>query len=116
MNQLPESAAIAALNDRFRKEGPSRAIPGQAVMTTGIAALPLAERLRVQRAVAEFDRFTEADDLYGEHDFGAVEVEGAGKVFWKIDYYAPDMELGSDDPANTAKTVRVLTIMLASEY
>jgi hypothetical protein len=31
-------------------------------------------------------------------------------------YYAPDLQHGSDDSADTSKTVRVLTIMLASEY
>jgi Protein of unknown function (DUF3768) len=40
----------------------------------------------------------------------------ANKIFWKIDYFAPDMESGSADPADPKQTVRVLTIMLASEY
>jgi hypothetical protein len=36
--------------------------------------------------------------------------------FFKIDYYAPDMQSGSEDPTNAEKTLRVLTIMRADEY
>jgi hypothetical protein len=51
----------------------------------------------------------------GEHDFGNFEV-GAVTYFFKVDYYAPDMEGGSEDPADPEKTTRVLTIMRADEY
>ncbi len=62
-----------------------------------------------------FDSFTEDNDPHGEHDFGAFEHAGQ-RIFWKIDYYAPDMEHGSENPADPQQTVRVLTIMLAREY
>jgi Protein of unknown function (DUF3768) len=51
----------------------------------------------------------------GERDFGAFDYEGR-RIFWKIDYYAPDMCHGSEDPADLAQTVCVLTIMLEFEY
>ena len=53
--------------------------------------------------------------MYGEHDFGSFTLHGH-KLFWKSDYYDTVCEFGSEDPADPAKTTRVLTIMLADEY
>jgi Protein of unknown function (DUF3768) len=55
--------------------------------------------------VRGFAKFEPANDPYGEHDFGAVDVAGQ-KFFWKIDYYDKAMEMGSDDPADPAKTTQ----------
>lgn len=66
-------------------------------------------------AVETFDDFTEENDLYGEHDFGAFTSNGH-KIFWKIDYYYQSMQWASPDPTDPSLTNRVLTIMLASEY
>ena len=65
--------------------------------------------------IQEFDAFDDANDPYGEHDFGSCEHRGR-KVFWKIDYYDKTLESGSENPADPAITTRVLTIMLADEY
>ena len=67
------------------------------------------------RKVATFDDFTADNDPHGEHDFGSFDLAG-DKFFWKIDYYDPTLEFGSDDPADPTKTTRVLTLMLAAEY
>lgn len=58
---------------------------------------------------------SEADDPYGDHDFGSIEHNGV-RCFWKIDYYDKLGAKGSEDPADLDQTLRVLTIMLASEY
>ena len=65
--------------------------------------------------VREFDSFTEGNNPYGERDFGAFAHYGRN-IFWKIDYYGPNLKTHTEDPADRSKTVRVLTVMLAEEY
>lgn len=118
-----QAARIAALNDAFRSNvGLPRfftpAIPGTVLCTPGISALPPPLQIELWFAVARFAAFTEDNDPHGEHDFGSLAIDGTDeKVFWKIDYYAnAAMNEGSEDPADPARSYRVLTIMLASEY
>jgi Protein of unknown function (DUF3768) len=103
---------IAELNDLCRK---AFGLAGRVFQTEGISALSQRDQSAIREKVELFDSFTEDNDPHGEHDFGAFEHEGQ-RIFWKIDYYAPDMEHGSENPADPKQTVRVLTIMLASEY
>jgi len=100
---------IAQLNDAFR----TTFVGGRVSMTAGVAALPY--NGGVLEAVRLFDKFTEDNDPYGEHDFGAL-MFGSDKFFWKIDYYDQSLEYGSENPADPAVTTRVLTVMLADEY
>jgi hypothetical protein len=102
---------IRLLNDNFR----TTFIGGQVVMTQGVAELPLDKKARVVLAVQSFDKFTEDNDPHREHDFGSFEIEGES-YFFKVDYYALDMDGGSEDPADPETTTRVLTIMRADEY
>ena len=111
---------IAELNDRCRSQvgvfRTERTGEGVIVFTRGIANLPSEVQAEICIQTRNFDEFTEANDPYGEHDFGSLEIKGAGTVFWKFDYYAPDRQHLSEDPADPEKTFRVLTIMLADEY
>lgn len=65
--------------------------------------------------VRAFDAFSEDNDPHGEHDFGVLEHLGE-RIFWKIDYYDQTLMGCSLDPSDPSITVRVLTVMLASEY
>lgn len=107
----PKTARIRELNDALR----SNWAIGHVSMTSGIRALPEKLQSRIAEQVELFDTFTPDNDPHGEHDFGALTIEGH-KVFWKIDYYAPSLQTASEDPADAKKTFRVLTIMLAEEY
>ena len=116
----PEAIKIADQNDRFRTTwGADLTVPGQFVMTRGVADLSPAAKAIIMQRVQGFDTFAEDNDPYGDHSFGAFDVETAGgshRIFWKIDLYDTDYAMGSDDPANLAVTRRVLTILHASEY
>ncbi len=103
---------IALLNDKAR----TGLLPGSTsvFLTRRVAALP-EEISTLRRTAAEFDAFTEDNDPYRERDFGAVELAGE-RYFWKIDYYDRTLRFGAEDPSDTTETVRVLTLMHASEY
>ncbi|MGH6678500.1 MAG: DUF3768 domain-containing protein, partial [Bradyrhizobium sp.] len=85
------------------------------VMTPGVAELPLDVKAHVLLKVQSFADFNADNDPHGEHDFGSFEFGGV-TYFFKHDYYSPDMDGGSEDPADPEKTTRVLTIMRADEY
>ncbi len=103
---IERATKIAALNDRFRRSSPLNVF-----MTHGIQELP--DTMSLIQAVRDFDRFTEDNDPYGEHDFGSLEWHGE-TVFWKIDYYDQALQYGKDPLDVECK--RVLTVLLASEY
>lgn len=117
----PQLSLIARQNDAFRATlqmptfGPQE-LKGSLLITPGISALAPITQIEVMAAVRSFDAFTADNDPYGEHDFGSIEQPGAGRIFWKIDYYDRSLEGGSPDPSDPALTHRVLTIMLTSEY
>ena len=88
------------------------------VVTAGVQALLSGSARKSSKlidALHSFADFGEDNDPHGEHDFGALDFAGK-RLFFKIDYYAPGLEFGSEDPSDPQKTIRMLTIMLAEEY
>lgn len=110
--ETPPNRRIRELNDRFRCDGEGS---GSVMITAGIQECGGEFAVAAVKAVRAFTAFDDDNDPWGEHDFGAIEIEGE-KVFFKIDYYDPSLTKGSENPANEGCTHRVLTIMLASEY
>ncbi len=111
-NAASQARKIAALNDLCRK---AMGVAGRLFQTSCISALPPQDQSAIREKVETFDTFTPDNDPHKEHDFGAFEHNGE-RIFWKIDYYDTTMTKGSEDPSDPKQTVRVLTIMLASEY
>ena len=70
---------------------------------------------RFRKTMATFSDFNTDNDSYEEHDFGLFTL-AVCKFFLRIEHYDAKMEFGLGDPADPAKTTRVLTIMLAEEY
>ena len=123
-----QAARIARLNDLARS---AMGVACTVVATVGFQSLPDADQSQVRELIETFDAFDEDNDPHGERDFGCVYQLGDGRwtterprvrddererVFWKLDYYARDLQFGSEDAANPAVTRRVLTIMLSDEY
>jgi hypothetical protein len=102
---------IRDLNDAFR----TTLRGGQVVVTRGIMHGGLAFHREVITCVRGFGHFSEANDPDDEHDLGALQVRGK-QIFFEIEYYDRRTGYCSTDPANSAVTTRVLTVMLAEEY
>jgi Protein of unknown function (DUF3768) len=104
-------AEIRRLNTEFRTTFRG----GQVLLTASVAALPSADKANGLQAVAEFKAFNEENDPHGEADYGSFDL--SGREWWfKIDYFAPDMEHASEDPADPEKTKRVMTVGLAMDW
>ena len=88
---------------------------GKVLLTRGVASLDAAIQAKIMKAVAVFDQFTRDNDPHGEHDCAILSV-GEHRIMFKIDYYDPTLTYASEDPADPAKTSRIMTIMFTDEY
>ncbi len=86
---------------------------GRVVLTQGVYTHP--KKQEVITAVREFKDFTPDNDPHGEHDFGSFKIDGE-EFFFKIDYFSDHTFEYGADPYDEQPVVRVLTILLASEY
>jgi hypothetical protein len=102
---------IRELNDPLRTTGRG----GMVVLTNGIGALGLPAVNRIFAAVASFSDFSSDNDPWSEHDCAVLTVDGI-EIIWKIDYFDRTRQFHSPDPADPKVTVRVLTVMLATEH
>lgn len=115
----PEAEICARLNDDCRWLRGNHT-NFRHVVTRGVIYLLSADALRDQilrraslaAAIRSYD-FKPGDGE--ERDFGCFLFLGE-KLFFKIDAYDRNLEYGSPDPTDASVTVRVLTVMLASEY
>jgi hypothetical protein len=103
-------AEIRRLNTEFRTTFRG----GQVLLTASVAALPSTDKANGLQAIAEFKAFNEENDPHLEADYGSFDL--SGREWWfKIDYFAPDMEHASEDPGDPEKTMRVMTVGLSMD-
>ena len=105
LQELAQRSQQAILNDQFRKSGFG------VTLTCGVQSVQ--DLPGLLQAIQEFDKFTEGNDPWHEHDFGKLDWYG-DKVFWKIDYYNQTLSVWEDPESD--KCQRVMTVMLAEEY
>lgn len=118
----PDAAAIAAQNDAFRRLAclgiaPDQPIQGRMHVTRSMVEAGDGFIAEAVKATGDFDTFEPENDPEGWHDFGAVTIRGE-TVFWKVDLYEADSDFRyrAEAPDNPATTMRVLTIMMASDW
>ena len=119
--KLPKIEKIALLNDELRK----KLITGElfkadskdkAFITRGASVFVNSmNRMQFLNNVALYRNFTEDNNPHGERDFGNFMYQKE-KIFWKIDYKDNSMMYHSPDASDPSQTIRVLTIMKASEW
>jgi len=110
-NAKCQTCKIRKLNDELRQTG----MGGKILLTRALNDKGDTFVQAAIDAMRNFNAFSSENDPHGEHDFGQV-VIGRDTVFWKIDYYDPTMEFASEDASDPAQTIRVLTLMLSSDY
>lgn len=119
--RAPCLSVCARLNDDCRWARGDRS-NFRHMMTIGVQALLDRGTRNSQTAILRRAQLQAAIRCYAfkpgdgpERDFGAILFLDE-KLLFKIDAYDRDLEYGSPDHADAAVTVRVMTIMLASEY
>lgn len=119
--KLPKIAKIALLNDELRKKLISGELfkadsKDKAYITRGASIFVNGmNRMQFLNNVALYRNFTEDNNPHGERDFGNFMYQKE-KIFWKIDYKDNAMMYHSPDASDPSQTIRVLTIMKASEW
>jgi len=119
--KLPKIEKIALLNDELRKKLISGELfkadsKDKAYITRGASVFVNGmNRMQFLNNVALYRNFTKDNNPYGERDFGNFMYQKE-KIFWKIDYKDNAMMYHSPDASDPSQTIRVLTIMKASEW
>ncbi|PIT02744.1 hypothetical protein TSA1_19790 [Bradyrhizobium nitroreducens] len=107
---MERSSRIRALNDSFRQSF----VGGVVMLSAGVDRLSPAAKSAVLSKIRMFSDFAPLE-YSDEHDQIKIEVGGT-KFSGQIEYYTRDLLFRSDDPADSGRTLRVLTVTKVDEH
>lgn len=102
---------LRQLNNAFRKTGEG----GITTISMAVHAIGPKAVSEIRAAIAAFTGFDSSGSEESEHDYGTINYQGQ-MVYWKIDYFDEDVAFASSDATDPDVTVRVMTILLASDF
>lgn len=109
---------LARLNDQLRTN-PFAQGNGIFVMSGSVGNLSDVDQIICIKSMADFKDFNSINAPCPEHDQGVFSVTLSDShqrtLFFKIDYYDPDLTSHSENKLDASKTTRVLTLGFAGE-
>jgi hypothetical protein len=115
LNDLTRTQPLIVNASWVMTEGIAHLLTGDTELDGSTAKEALARMIALRRAIAEYSDWSDGNDPYGEHDFGAFDLFGQ-RILFKVDYYHPDHDTHAPVPDSIELCRRVLTVMLAEEY
>ncbi|KHL24194.1 hypothetical protein PK98_14420 [Croceibacterium mercuriale] len=108
---------IARLNDRARIgfDRQAKIVMTRSLLSTLSPANDPRQNVMAQARIMRALRECTFTPSSPERDMAWFEIDGH-KLMLKIDCYDESMDFASPDPANASVTVRVVTVMLVSDY
>ncbi|QOT74534.1 DUF3768 domain-containing protein (plasmid) [Sphingobium fuliginis] len=109
---------IGELNDRARHgldRTAKRVVTRTCLMTIAGSESDVALFVAQARIIQALRQWEPPVGDRSERDLGYFELDGH-RLMFKCDYYAPGLEWGSENPADPDRTIRVITVMLPSDY
>lgn len=110
---MTSTEKIRALNIAFWREPHKH---GRLMMSRYIADRDPDFHTKCLEALRVYDGWNADNDPHGEADMCILDIDGE-KVWAKLDYYSrANLNYGSEDPSDPAKTFRIGTLLFPDEY
>jgi hypothetical protein len=110
---MSDTAKIRELNIAFWR---APHLHGRLMMSRYVADRSSHFHMKCIEALRVYDGWSKDNDPWSEADMCVLDIDGE-TVWAKLDYYSrADLNYGSEDPSDPAKTLRIGTLMFPDEY